>query len=170
MKDERRLTQYQYFLSPGYIYLAKTPTVISAVLGSAVSVCLYDRKKKMGGMNCFLYPEIREHGKTTPLYGNVATIALIKIMLREGSRPNHLVAQILGGAYNGEISKGRDVGMENVRMARKILLGSGVKVISEDVGGALGRKVVYDTYTNEVAVLKVERLRESDWFPYDGLR
>lgn len=169
MKGERGLVQHQYFLSPGYIYIARTPTVISAVLGSAVSVCIYDKKKKIGAMNCFLYPLIREAGKTTPIYGNVATIALIRMMLDEGSKINHLVAQILGGAYNKEVSKGRDVGSENVRIARRVLTSSGVKVISEDVGGNMGRKVVYDTYTNEVAILKVERLRESDWYPY-GIR
>ncbi|MFN3535494.1 MAG: chemotaxis protein CheD [Desulfatiglandales bacterium] len=170
MRNEKSLTQYQYFLAPGYIYLARSPTIISTVLGSGVSVCVYDKKKMIGAMNCFLYPEIREKGKTTALYGNVATIALIRLMLQEGSKPKHLVAQILGGAYNQEVSKMRDVGSENVRVARKVLSRSGIKIISEDVGGTLGRKVVYDSYTNEVAVLKVERLRQSDWYPYEGSR
>ncbi len=170
MRNEKGLTQYQYFLSPGYIYLARAPTIISTVLGSGVSVCVYDKKEMFGAMNCFLYPEIREQGKTTALYGNVATIALIRLMLQEGSKPKHLVAQIFGGAYNEEVSKVRDVGSENVRVARKVLSRSGIKIISEDVGGTLGRKVVYDSYTNEVAVLKVERLRQSDWYPYEGSR
>ncbi len=35
-----------YFLKPGYIFLSENPTVISIVLGSSVSVCLYDSRRK----------------------------------------------------------------------------------------------------------------------------
>jgi len=170
MAGEKRLTSQQYYLSPGYIYVSRVPTVVSTVLGSAVSVCIFDKKKRIGAINHFLYPEMKEKGKTTPLYGNVATLALVRLMLEGGSKVGHLVAQILGGAYNFEVSKGRDIGRENVQIARRVLMKLGVKIISEDVGGTLGRKIVFDTATNEMAVLKVERLRASDWYPYEGLR
>jgi len=38
-----------YFLEPGFILVAIEPIVISTVLGSCVSVCLYDINRKMGG-------------------------------------------------------------------------------------------------------------------------
>jgi chemotaxis protein CheD len=46
----------------------------------------------------------------------------------------------------------------------------GIRVVSEDTGGEKGRKIVFNTGTNEVAVLKVDRLRKGDWYPYEGDR
>jgi chemotaxis protein CheD len=46
----------------------------------------------------------------------------------------------------------------------------GISIVSEDVGGALGRKIVFNTLTNDVAVLKTDGVRKSDWFPYHSDR
>ena len=70
-----------YFLKPGYIVIANKPTVISTVLGSCVSVCLYDRKRSAGGMNHFQLPSIGKSEDATARYGNVATLALIAAAL-----------------------------------------------------------------------------------------
>ena len=86
-------------------------------------------------------------------------------MIRDGSKKNHLEAQIFGGAYN-EVFSSKDVGRENVRMARKVLSRNGIRIVSEDIGGEKGRKVIFDAAKNEVAVLKVDRLRKGDWHPY----
>ena len=154
-----------YFLQPGYIYAPESPMAISTVLGSCVSVCLYDRKRKRGGMNHFRFPVTRDRGQATAAYGNVATLALVAMMLDSGSKTKDLVAQIVGGAYNPEVSV-EDIGRENVRMARRILGSKKIRVISEDTGGTLGRKVVYNTTNNELAVIKVDALRKGDWGPY----
>jgi len=90
-------------------------------------------------------------------------------MIEAGSKKRHLEAQILGGAYDPERCS-RDVGAENVRVARRVLMREGIRVVSEDTGGQKGRKIVFNTGTNEVAVLKVGRLRKGDWYPYEGDR
>ncbi len=158
-----------YFLQPGYIYVPSRPSVISTVLGSCVSVCIFDKKRNIGGMNHFQLPLAESRQKATPRYGNVATYALIKIMLDDGSKLKHLEAQIFGGAFNPDISP-TDIGKQNVMIARRVLMRHRIPVVSEDVGGKRGRKIVFNTGTNEVAVLKVERLRKGDWFPYDRNR
>ncbi len=154
-----------YFLEPGYIYVPDHGSAISTVIGSGVSVCVFDKKKRIGGMNHFQLPIITTKGKTTPLYGNVATITLIKMMLALKSKRNHLEAQIFGGANNPE-QKEKDIGRENIKIAQKIITKAGISISSQDVGGEKGRKVVFNTNTNEVAVLKVDRLRDMDWYPY----
>jgi chemotaxis protein CheD len=156
-----------YFLSPGYIYVATKHAVISGVFGSCVSVCLYDLKRKTGGMNHFRFPHIREKDQATALYGNAATLMLIRMMLDSGSELKNLEAQILGGAYNSFISP-KDIGRENITVARNILAKKGINIVSEDVGGEKGRKVVFNTASNEIAVIKVENLRKADWFPYEN--
>ena len=155
-----------YFLEPGYIYLATKPAVISTVIGSSVSVCIYDRKRKLGGINHFQYPLTRERHKATTIYGSVATHTLIGMMVNDGSKKKYLEAQILGGAYNPEVSL-KNIGQENIMAARKILARYRICVVSEDVGGKKGRKIVFNTNTNELAVIKVGKLRTGDWYPYE---
>lgn len=158
-----------YFLKPGYIFLPTQPTVVSTVLGSCVAVILWDKRRKVGGINHFQMPACRPGDQPTARFGDASTVMLIRMMVQDGSEKKHLEAQIFGGAYNPEVSS-QNVGQENVRVARRVLARHGVRVVSEDVGGELGRKIVYDAALNEVAVLKVERLRKGDWHPYKGDR
>jgi len=123
----------------------------------------------MGGMNHFQYPFIRDPRVATARYGNVATLGLIRLMVEEGSQLKHLEVQIFGGAHNPSLLS-RNVGRENIMAARKVLAAQRIKVVSEDVGGEKGRKLVFDTAANEVAVMKVDRLRTSDWYPYGDQR
>jgi len=116
-------------------------------------------------MNNFQLPFMKTKGKTTAVYGNVATMALIKMILARDCKKKHLEAQIFGGAYYPQKSD-NDIGRENIEIARKTLLKNNISIISEDVGGAKGRKVVFNTATNEMAVLKVDSLRDADWYPY----
>ena len=158
-----------YFLKPGYIFVPQQPTIISTVLGSCIAVCLYDPKQKIGGMNHFQFPRTTDRKNATAQYGDVSTIMLIRMMAENGSAIKHLEAQIFGGAYN-PANAVQNVGRENIQIARRVLAQKGVRLVSEDVGGEKGRKVVFDTRANEIAVLKVEKLRQSDWFPYEGDR
>jgi chemotaxis protein CheD len=165
----KHVSATNYLLQPGFIFVPSNPTVISVVLGSCVAVSLYDRKQKAGGMNHFQLPVIRDREKTTAVYGNVAMIALLRLMLDGRAKKKHLEAQIFGGAYNPDINT-HDIGDENVKVAKTILTKNKIPIVSEDVRGQVGRKVVFNTSTNEVIVLKVEKIRKKDWYPYDSDR
>ena len=158
-----------YFLKPGFIYVSAKPTVISTVVGSCIVVCVFDRKQKIGGMNHFQYPVIRSSKQATARYGNVAVSALINLMINEGSKYEHLEAQILGGAYHPDISD-KNVGFENIKIAKKVLSKKKIRIVSEDVGGEKGRKIIFNTNTNEIAVVKVDKVRQEDWYPYETKR
>jgi len=163
--EENSLSTH-YLLQAGYILVPDQPIGISTVVGSAVSICIFDRKQRIGGMNHFQFPYIAIKGKTTALFGNIATTALLKMMFARQSSINDLEAQLYGGAYHPE-KNNRDIGSENIEIAREILLKNRISITSQDVGGEKGRKVVFNTNTNEVAVLKVDRLRDADWYPYE---
>lgn len=151
-----------YFLDPGYIYVSKRPASIRTVVGSCVSVCLWDQSLKFGGMNHFLHPVTRDPATATPRFGNVATTALVRMMEEAGAERANLVAQIFGGGWPQDAA-GKNVGDANVLVAREILKRKGVRVLSEDVGGHMGRKVVFDTASGQSVIIKVHRLRSSDW-------
>jgi len=159
------IDRFQYYLKPGYIFFSKEPTLISTVMGAAVTVCLWDRDKHYGGASHFLYPKTLEKGRATTFYGNVAILTLIRLLIEDGSEKTSLEAQIFGGGDRDSLLEDT-LGMQNILVARKILSRKGIPVTSEDVGGAKGRKLVFKSDSGEVMILKVGRLRQEDWPPY----
>ena len=152
-----------YHLEPGYVYVSAKGAVIRTVVGSCVAVSLWDRCKGAGGMNHFIHPQTSKNDSRTTTFGDVALPVLVKMMRKEfGSRKADLHAQIFGGGSPMQIN-GKTVGKENVEVAKQFLSHIGIKVVSEDVGGNMGRKILFDTATGQVAVLKVQQLRKDDW-------
>lgn len=171
MTEQDKPQLQDYFLRPGYIYVPRYPTLISTVVGSCVAVCLWDRKREYGGMNHFLYPLTRNRSEATAQYGNVATAALVRIFLEQESCAGDLEAQLFGGAVKAwSDQEAVEVSRNNVDVARGVLRRAGIQVVSEDVGGNKGRKIVYNNATNELLVVRVETLRQGDWYPYEGRR
>jgi len=155
------LTEYQHYLERGCIYVSGGQGAVQTVLGSCVSVCLWDSEHRCGGMNHFVYPQTVRKEEATPKYGNVATVALIKLMCEEGCTPETMAAHIIGGGHPDGAED--SVGGRNVEIARKVLKEKGITILSEDVGGCVGRKIVFDLATGNVAVLKVHKVRTEDW-------
>jgi len=157
----------EYFLLPGYIFLSQEPYLISTVVGSSVAVALWDADIKLGGMSNFLYPLWESSEEATTVYGNVAIPYMVRMFREEGAKDYNLQSQIFGGAES-DLTEAGKIAHENIEVAKSILKKQGIKVISEDVGGRLGRKIVYNTFQNEALVYKVNMLRSSDWYPYDS--
>lgn len=169
-ETSREIEAIEYFLKPGYLLANREDTIVRTVLGNSVAVTLFDRHLRFGGMSHFVFPFTHERARATPQFGNIAITALFKILLHLGSRLSSLEAQILGGAFRPGYED-ENLGKQNIEVARKTLMRYGIPIVSEDVGGMRGRKVVYHTGTNETLVLKVDRIREADWFvPGQDLR
>lgn len=153
----------QFFLKPGYAMANHEASVIRAVLGNCVAVTFFDRNNCFGGMNQFVFPKTTRREDMTAQYGNVGIRALFRMLMDMGANRANLVAQIIGGSecnlFNDE-----GLGLQNIQLARGVLAQLNVPVVSEDVGGSMGRKVIYHSGTNEMAVFKVDSLRKSDWF------
>ena len=160
--DARPVREITYYLEPGYIYFTKRAAAIRTVVGSCVAVSLWDKEMKFGGMNHFIRPVTYDKELATPQYGNVATAALLRVMEEAGCQRENLVAQIFGGGHP-EGSSASDIGRKNADVARRVLSRKGVQILSEDVGGNMGWKIIFDTGTGESAIIKVHRIRETDW-------
>jgi len=150
----------KYFLQPGYIFISREPYLIHTVLGSCVSVCVWDSRSKIGGMNHYIYDKTRKIRNTR--YGEVSLPYLIKIMLKEGAKKENLKVHLLGGAQNPNL--GSSLGKANADFAISYLRKINVEIISEDLGGELGRKVVFNNLTGEIIVYKLNRIRSEDWY------
>jgi chemotaxis protein CheD len=151
----------KYFLHPGYIFASKTHTMISTVLGSCISICLWDKKGMYGGMNHFIYPKGTKETNNGK-FGNASCKYLITLMLDLGSQREDLVAHVVGGSRNPLIRS--SIGKDNARIAEKILKKNDIPVSILDVGGEVGRKLIFNTATGEILVHKGATLREGDWY------
>lgn len=152
-----------HFLEPGHICFSGNPLIIQAVVGNGISVCLWDKEMRYGAMALFVYPSTYDKTKASPLYGNVAIGAALKVMTKAGCTRESMIAHILGGARS-PYEQENCFGARNGEIARKALTYYGIEVGSDDTGGTFGRKVIFDTLTGKLAVLKVHNLRKSDWF------
>jgi len=138
-----RLTHYLY---PGAIFADPRPHLVTTVLGSCVAVCLWDPGRRLGGINHFLLPLWNGEGLPTPRYGNVAIDALLERLLALGTQRGAVQAKIFGGAAMWENPHGLlAVGERNIDLARRRLDELHIPVVASDLGGDMGRKLIFNS-------------------------
>ncbi|MGD9716460.1 MAG: chemotaxis protein CheD [Sulfuricurvum sp.] len=146
------------FIHVGQIHVDSAPSAISTVLGSCVSVCLYDPQMRIGGMNHYLLPFWNANGLQTPKFGNIAIPKLIEAMISRGAKPKTMEAKIFGGAsMNIGGSEAMLIGQKNILVAREILGEYRIGIIAEDVGGVNGRKIQFDLERGKVLLKYASR-------------
>lgn len=154
----------EYFLHPGYIFVTKEPYIMETVLGSCITVCLWDKEKKIGGMNHYIYPECTKKDERTARYGNISIPYMIKMMIEKGAHIENILAYSAGGARNIHLSS--FVGDNNIRVAREILSKHNIKLIKTDFGGIKGRKVKFNNITGEFKIEIINSINLGDVY-YD---
>ncbi len=150
-----------FYLQPGFIFVSQEPHFIHTVLGSCVSVCLWDSVNRFGGMNHYIF-SMCNGDEPNGSYGEVSLPHLLQLMLDMGSKKTNLHAHLIGGARNVQLNS--LVGDGNVALAEKWLKKNRIPVIVKDVGGSHGRKIVFHNQSGEVYIYRVEQVRNSDWY------
>jgi chemotaxis protein CheD len=140
------------FLAPGAICCSAEPAVVTTILGSCVAICLYDRHRRVGGMNHFLLP--RAAGSPpTPRYGDVSFAHLVAAMEAMGCQAADLRAKVFGGAAVLPLGARADpVGVQNVGVALEMLHGRGIPVLARRTGGQRGLYLRFHTAIGRVMV------------------
>ena len=139
------------YLLPGHIAVVCEPAQISTILGSCVAIALQDRVAGISGLNHYLLPEVLPGEKPTPRYGNYSISFMIENMLQLGAKKNRLQAKIYGGANVLEgVAIGKNIGEKNVQMAEFYMSEMGIPVLEKNVGGEIGRKILFHTQEFQV--------------------
>ncbi len=122
----------------------KQDMVIQTLLGSCVAVCAFDATAGVGGMNHFLLPG--DGGSTgvdyTVRHGAYLMELLINGILKRGADRKKLSAKIFGGA-NTVKGIGEPIGQKNIEFARRYLGSEMIPILSESVGGSVGRRIKF---------------------------
>ena len=141
----------KHIVFPGQFIITSVPTLISTVLGSCVSVCLWDKMSKIGAMNHYLLPGTDEDDASNANRGLSSTRLLIRSLVNRKVRLENVEAKVFGGcnslSVNNDCFK---VGERNITMALEVLKGYNIAVTAQHVGGGHGRKIVFNTSTGKV--------------------
>lgn len=118
---------------------------MTTILGSCVAVCLHDPGTGIGGLNHFLLPYSTRETESSPRYARPAVERLVDLMLKEGARASRLQARVFGGArvLSAFPDDPDHLGLRNAAAARELLVSLRIPVISSDVGGDRGRKLLF---------------------------
>lgn len=138
-----------HFLFPSELMVKVEPFQIQTLLGSCIAVCLYDQRKKIGGMNHYMVPLWNGEGLASPKYGNIAIEMLIDKMKALGSDRKDWIAKVFGGASQFENTI-INVGERNIQVAESMLASLRIPIAAKSVGGEQGRKIMFDTFSGEV--------------------
>lgn len=151
-------------IMPGEYYVSTKGELISTLLGSCISVCLYDSIAGLGGMNHFLLPEStgkNSNGNEEGLYratryGVSAMEVLILKLQVNGADRERLQAKVFGGGHVLSLKHSPlGVGERNIRFIRDYLRTEGIKVANQDTGGEYSRKVLFNTEDFSVRLSKI---------------
>ncbi len=163
-RKNTRFGKNSCILVAGDFFATRDDMCIETVLGSCISVCLLDEKNKIAGMNHFMLPTNRNPGmhEQTKVgrYGVNAMELLINKMMRLGADRYSMKAKVFGG---GNVTQSRTgilrIGDWNTDFALKFLETEEIPIISKDVGGHGGRRIVLFTRNGSV---KLRRLAGSE--------
>lgn len=142
---------------PGDFYISRNQEMITTVLGSCVSACIYDPKLKIGGMNHFMLPEKGNSANDeSARYGIFAMESLINELMKCGCKKDDLKVKLFGG---GKIIENMsDVGRKNIIFAKNFLYAEGMRLEASDLGLIFPRKVNFFPHTGKAMVKRLRTL------------
>jgi len=125
---------------PGEYFVYDEDLLITTTLGSCIAACLWDRERRIGGMNHFMLPEgAGESGR----YGSYAMEMLINELMKRGASRLTMEAKIFGGgAVIGGMSS-INVGERNTQFVIDYLQTERIPIVSRDVLEIYPRKVCF---------------------------
>lgn len=147
-----RTQRRQYCIIAGECHVTRGDVVLSTVLGSCVSVCLFTEKGGYCGMNHFMLP-CRSSRYTavdnvlhtnSGFFGINAMEIMINDLMKRGVDRRRLKAKVFGGANVLAVKSGsRSVGEQNVDFILKFLEVEKIPLAACSTGGDFARKILF---------------------------
>ncbi|MBF0486830.1 MAG: chemotaxis protein CheD [Nitrospirae bacterium] len=152
------------FLKPGEVYVTEKPALVKTVLGSCVSITMFEPMRRVaaichgmlpdcGGKGCGDCPEKLKYVTCSIKY-------IMNKMQDKGVNTRDIEIKAFGG---GDVLTYRNydaratVGRQNIDAALGILEALGHKPKTSDLGGDRGRKIFFNTQTGEVLLRKLRK-------------
>jgi len=147
---EREFERQAVKLLPGEFFVSGDDIVLSTVLGSCVSACIWDRVARVGGMNHFMLPgsSASPTGEPDPIglsgrYGVFAMEQLINELIKRGARKSNMEVKLFGGGAVLKNLTAINVGERNVEFVLDFLKTEGIRIASQDLLDVFPRRVAF---------------------------
>ncbi|WP_425260954.1 chemoreceptor glutamine deamidase CheD [Rubrivivax sp. RP6-9] len=139
---------------PGEFFVHDEDILIMTTLGSCIAACLWDRDKRIGGMNHFMLPDgggAADSGR----YGSFAMELLINEMIKRGATRSTMEAKVFGGGAVISGMNSINVGERNTTFVMDYLRTERITVVSKDVLDIYPRKVCFLPHSGKAMVKKL---------------
>ncbi|MBI4862627.1 MAG: chemotaxis protein CheD [Candidatus Riflebacteria bacterium] len=135
------------YLHPGQLFVSDQPHAVTTVLGSCVSVCIWDPKARTGGLTHYVLPSQIGPLQEPMRFGDRAIPRLIAKLVVLGAQKNRLTSKVFGGMCRMAVARGGqpELGRQNVDLALQLLEQERIPVVARDVLGSHGRKLIFFT-------------------------
>lgn len=139
---------------PGEFFVHDEDILVMTTLGSCIAACIWDRDRRIGGMNHFLLPDAGG-GTDSGRYGSFAMDLLIGELVKRGATRSTMEAKVFGG---GAVISGMNtinVGERNTAFVLDYLRTERISVVSKDVLDIYPRKVCFLPRSGKAMVKKL---------------
>jgi len=127
---------------PGEFFVHADDILVLTTLGSCIAACLWDRERRVGGLNHFMLPDAggaADSGR----YGAYAMEVLINELIKLGASRTTMEAKVFGGGAVIGGMNSLNVGERNTRFVLDYLKTERIDVVSKDVLDVYPRKVCF---------------------------
>ncbi len=147
------------FLQPGDYFVGDASFRIRTLLGSCVSITLWQPRLRIGAMSHFLLPERGNGQSPDARYGEDALALMLADLRPYGVRGSECEAKIFGGGdmFPGRARKGPGIGEKNGAAARSLLARHAIPVVSESLFGNGHRQILFDIASGDVWSRQLEK-------------
>jgi chemotaxis protein CheD len=148
------------FVKMSEIVIGKEEQVLRTVVGSCIALCLWDKKVHIGGMVHIMLPHCNgDYTASEGKYADRAVNALITRLIRKGAKIENLIATCVGGASMFQKKKTSilTIGECNLKVVKDQLIHHEISIVTESIGGTMGKKVVFHCFDGRVIILTLSR-------------
>lgn len=147
----------------GQLYVSSSEDVyFETLVGSCIALFLYDKTKNLAGIAHVMLPTNPDGKKTIdPMnagkYADEALESLIARLISRGGKLENIIAKLIGGANMFSHESGKSyigIGEKNIKIIKLLLHEKKIPIISEDLGGQHGRKILFEVKTGKVICKK----------------
>lgn len=176
------------FLKQNEMSILSKPMLVSTILGSCVAVTLFSPRLGVAAISHSYLPHCRTrkyvdnirdllcerclHCPEAFKYVDCAVSMMVEAFTRFGVTPGETQVQLFGGAKmidRRPQAVNIPIGTQNSDTAQKVIADQGLRIAVQDIGGATGRKIYFDTQTGHVSMLLMREQahdRSTDLPPY----
>jgi len=150
------------YLQPGELSICEEPTQVITVLGSCVSVTMFNPRSKIGAIchgtlpRCKVKKECHSACAQAFKFMDCAIHYMLGRFREYGIANNEIEIKIFGGADTLRSKSSNTIGSQNIKITLDIMGDNKLRVIAADVGDSFGRKVVFLSHTGVVYLKRLK--------------